>query len=171
MFVVLCEWVQLTGCLESPASLPIERQEDCSSLFVLRAARLCSFLVKTANEQGQKVFVNMCGSAKMPLPPGWTRGGAIPPEVRRQRAEQGAVARFFSPSQRSKKLCPDAQPLPGVRLAKVSLCTLPPCPSQVEQHLSGGQSGTAPPAMRFPMSMGATRIETDHQGSPCLGGC
>lgn len=47
---------------------------------------LCSFVVKTANEQGQKVFINVCGSAKMPLPPGWSRGGAVPPEVRRQRA-------------------------------------------------------------------------------------
>ncbi|KAL4425454.1 hypothetical protein ABPG75_009470 [Micractinium tetrahymenae] len=76
------------------------------------------FVVKTANEQGQKVFINVCGSAKMPLPPGWARGGAVPPEVK--------------------------------------------------QHLEGDQSGDAPPAMRFPMSMGAARIDVDHKGVPCL---
>lgn len=76
------------------------------------------FVVKTANEQGQKVFVNVCGSTKMPLPPGWARGGAVPPEVR--------------------------------------------------QHLEAGRGGEAPPAMRFPMSMGAARIDLDHQGAPCL---
>lgn len=40
------------------------------------------FVIKTANEQGQKVFINVCGSAKLPLPGGWAKG-QVPPEVRR----------------------------------------------------------------------------------------
>ncbi|PRW57842.1 Cyclic nucleotide-gated ion channel 1 [Chlorella sorokiniana] len=39
------------------------------------------FVIKTANEQGQKVFINVCGSTKLPLPGGWPKG-QIPPEVK-----------------------------------------------------------------------------------------
>lgn len=38
-------------------------------------------MIKTANEQGQKVFINVCGSAKLPLLGGWAKG-QVPPEVR-----------------------------------------------------------------------------------------
>ena len=44
------------------------------------------------------------------------------------------------------------------------------CWPQVRQHLEAGRGGEAPTAMRFPMSMGAARIDVDHQGTPCLGG-
>ena len=42
---------------------------------------LCRFVIKTANEQGQKVFINLCGTNKLPLPPGWVKG-QVPAEVR-----------------------------------------------------------------------------------------
>jgi hypothetical protein len=35
-----------------------------------------SFVVKTSDDAGSKVFVNVCGSAKIPAPGGWTSGQA-----------------------------------------------------------------------------------------------
>lgn len=42
---------------------------------------------------------------------------------------------------------------------------------QVRQHLEAGLGGEAPPSMCVPLSLGPPRIEADHRGAPCLGGC
>lgn len=39
------------------------------------------FVVKTLNEHGSKVFINVCGSNKVGMPGGWSEG-KVPPEVR-----------------------------------------------------------------------------------------
>jgi hypothetical protein len=40
-------------------------------------------VIKTVNEQGAKVFINMCGTTKLAMPPGWSKG-QVPAEVRRR---------------------------------------------------------------------------------------
>eukprot|EP00887_Chlorella_sp_A99_P003490 scaffold7.g3490.t1 len=40
------------------------------------------FVVKTADERGRKVFINVCSSDKVAMPGGWA-GGEVPAEVRR----------------------------------------------------------------------------------------
>ncbi|EFN57014.1 hypothetical protein CHLNCDRAFT_143682 [Chlorella variabilis] len=75
------------------------------------------FVIKTANEQGQKVFINLCGTNKLPLPPGWVKGQV---------------------------------------------------PAEVKRHLEVGRGGEAPPCMRFPLSMGLPRLDTDHRGEVCM---
>ncbi len=40
----------------------------------------CSFVIKTSNEKEQKVFINVCGTSKLPMPPGWVKG-QVPDEA------------------------------------------------------------------------------------------
>ena len=70
----------------SPSAYPA-----IAALLAIRALPACSFVIKTANEQGQKVFINVCGSAKAPLPAGWTKG-QVPAEVRRAGGQAGRRA-------------------------------------------------------------------------------
>ncbi|KAL4856090.1 PIH1 domain-containing protein 1 [Chlorella vulgaris] len=50
------------------------------------------FVIKTVNEQGAKVFINMCGTNKLAMPPGWSKG-QVPAEVKHHlESRQGGEA-------------------------------------------------------------------------------
>lgn len=68
------------GCDTHCTLAPSPRAFHLTCAAALLPAR---FVIKTANEQGQKVFINVCGTAKLPLPSGWTKG-QVPSEVRRR---------------------------------------------------------------------------------------
>ncbi len=38
----------------------------------------CRFVIKTVDDAGRKVFINVCGSTKIPAPGGWTDGQVWP---------------------------------------------------------------------------------------------
>lgn len=41
------------------------------------------FVIKTSDESGNKVFLNVCADAAVPLPDGWSPGEPLPPAVKR----------------------------------------------------------------------------------------
>lgn len=130
-----------------------------------------AWVVKTATEEGQKVFINVVGSSKLPLPGGW-QPGCMPDEVghraaaaRCRRCTQMGAGRFWC-SRLSASPRALTRPAAAAAAASRSLAAAAP---QVKQHLEETRGGEAPAAMRFPLSLGPPRLDADHCGAPCLG--
>ena len=121
-------------------------------------------MVKTCTDPGrQKVFVNVCGSRKMPLPPGW-EPGQLPTEVCVGCGVLGAGTGCWNrlrALQEPPPWLPQHTCLPSL-LALLAL--------QVRAYLEGGQcDDVVPPAMLVSVCMGPPRFDRDHLGDTCCG--
>ena len=86
--------------------------------------------MKTVDEHGSKVFINVCASSAVAAPGGWGPGGALPPAARRYLAAPGAG---------------DAADQAGSELLRVPLSMAEPC---LESDHRGEPCTGAPPLAR-----------------------
>ena len=69
----------------------LHRHSTCPNLLVCQILRAVAseqrllwqhrFVVKTVDEAGRKLFINVCGSAKVPAPGGWKPGQVKPTDL------------------------------------------------------------------------------------------
>ncbi len=121
----------------------------------------CRFVIKTVDEKGRKVFINVCGSSSVLAPGGWKNGQVTKPSLQ-----------FYSVSATAMpvELCNAfVRYVMHIPIALVHGFTSErwQMSEEVRTALERAELEDPGDILRFPLSMGDLRMDRDHSGEAC----